>query len=130
MARHQRDPFGNTTPIEEARKQIARQRRWAIFHWVFATARVVAWVALLAMYLLHLAFPHVAEFTAGLFASVSFVACVSLYANAVTDLGVAQAARAGVIAADSRRDAYDSGDYLLHRILGEVDHIGRRQEGE
>lgn len=102
--------------------RVTRQRRWAMFHLMFAAVRVASWSVLIAMY-----FAGV-PFTSALFRSVAFVAVVSLYANAMTDLGIALAAYAGVIAADARRDVHGTSDRLLRQILATAEAIEDRIE--
>ena len=84
---------------------IAKQRRQALILVVTGLARVTAWFILLLMYLVHVAFPHLFGFTAALFTSVAFVACISLYANAATDFGQVAASLAQLTAGDAHHDA-------------------------
>lgn len=116
--------FGRDHHANPEYQRIRRQRGWAMFQLVFAFVRAAAWTLLIALYLAGV------PFTSHLFHSVAFVAVISLYANAATDLGIGIAAYAGVIGADSRADVYSSGDFLLRRILATVEALERRVEGE
>ncbi len=84
--------------------RIGKQRRTALILVVTGLGRVLAWVSMMLLYVLHLMFPNVAGFTAALFQSVPFVAMISLYANAATDFGQVCASLAQLTAGDSHSD--------------------------
>ena len=86
------------------RGHIDKQRRTALLLIVTGLFRVVCWILLLSMYLLHLAF-GIFSFTAVLFTSVAFVSCISLYANMATDWGQVAASLAQLTAGDAHHDA-------------------------
>jgi hypothetical protein len=77
---------------------IGRQRHAAIVLVVTGFARAACWAALIVLYLFGVPFTHT------LFASVTFVALVSLYANGATDFGQACASLAQLTAGDAHHD--------------------------
>lgn len=87
------------------RAHVDRQRLTALLLICTGLLRCTVWIVLLGLYLLHIAFPDVAGFTAALFANVAFVACLSLYANAATDWGQVCASLAQLTAGDAHHDA-------------------------
>ena len=80
-------------------RHVDRQRLTAIILIITGLVRVCAWATLIALYLLGV------PFTAHLFASVAFVAVISLYANAATDFGQVCASLAQLTAGDAHHDA-------------------------
>ena len=83
---------------------INRQRRRALRLAIFSFVRMAAWILLMACYALHTALPHEFHWTVALFTSVSFVALISLYANAATDYGAGSANLAELTAGDAHKD--------------------------
>jgi hypothetical protein len=80
-------------------KHIAKQRRTALLLVITAFMRVAVWLLLIALYLAGVGF------TKSLFASVAFVAVISLYANAATDFGQGCSSLAQLAATDAHHDA-------------------------
>lgn len=76
-----------------------RARRTALILVITGLCRVACWVTLIALYLLGVSFTHT------LFASVAFVALLSLYANGATDFGQVCASLAQLAAGRAHQDA-------------------------
>lgn len=81
-----------------SKAQVNKQRRLALIMIVTGLIRVIVWVSLIVMYVAGV------HFTKDLFASVSFVAMISLYANAATDWGQVAASLSQLTAADAHQD--------------------------
>jgi hypothetical protein len=85
-------------------KHIAKQRRTALLLIITAFIRVGVWLLLIALYLAGVGF------TKSLFASVAFVAVISLYANAATDFAQGCSSLAQLAATDAHHDAEQTRD--------------------
>jgi hypothetical protein len=83
---------------------INRQRQRALRLAVFSFVRMSAWLLLMVAYALHTVLPQEFHWTVALFTSVSFVALISLYANAATDYGAGSANLAELTAGDAHKD--------------------------
>ena len=81
------------------RKHVGRQRQTALLMIGSGLFRVGVWTVLLVLYLVHAAFAR------SLFASVAFVAVLSVLALMLTDWGQVAASFAQLAAADSHADA-------------------------
>ena len=86
------------------RDTINKQRQRALRLAVFSFMRMGAWILLMVCYALHTALPHEFHWTVALFTSVSFVALISLYANAATDYGAGSANLAELTERDAHKD--------------------------
>ena len=82
---------------------IDRQRQRALRLAVFSFVRMTVWLLLIGCYALNYLFPGFG-WTRVLFASVPFVALISLYANAATDYGAGSANLAELTAGDAHDD--------------------------
>jgi len=78
---------------------LINQRRRALILVITGLFRSACWLTLGVLYLSGVPFTH------ALFASVAFVALLSLYANAATDFGQACASLADLSASDAHHDA-------------------------
>jgi hypothetical protein len=83
----------------DGHKRIGRQRMIALLMIGTGFTRVVVWTILLTLYLIHVTFAR------SLFASVSFVAVLSVLALMLTDWGQVAASLAQLSASDAHHDA-------------------------
>lgn len=108
-------------------RHIDRERRRALILVITGLLRAACWLSLGVLYLVGVPFTH------ALFASVAFVALISLYANAATDFGQACASLADLSATDAHHDSERARAKLGHdfeQIDEDIARLAALQPGQ
>jgi len=106
--------------------RIGKQRMVALLMIGSGFTRVVIWTILLVLYLVHVAFAR------SLFASVAFVAVLSVLALMLTDWGQVAASLAQLSASDAHHDAEAGrreGQIDFAQIEGDIARLAKLQPG-